>query len=148
MAISGDGKNGDRHVHIFDELLDKAELLVVFFAKDANIRLDEHQEASDNGEHSGEVVWPIACAEMACVRGHGDGCGKILRIYEVCGGHEEGVDGLCFGTSDVLFWRVWVLAQIFMGGELGGIEEDAHDTFMGVRTCDMHKMAMGVVEGA
>jgi len=109
--------DGDGDGEVADHAADDGELLVVFFAEDGVVGLEEVEEFEDDGADAIEVTGASGSAETFAEEGFGDGDGVVGSVEVVGGGGEEGIDAFGFGDGDVC------IPGARVGGEVGGAVE-------------------------
>lgn len=150
VGLAGDGADDDVdvHVEVGDHAFDDEGLLGIFLAEDGEVRADDVEELADDG---GDTAKEDGAGDAAEGRHH------VVEVKPglVAGGIHHGVVG---GEDDVatdVFKHVEVAlhvagvgGEVFVRGELGGVDVDAGHEGVGPLPGDAHEAEVAFVEVA
>ena len=114
------------------EAADDAELLGVFFAEDGDVGLDDLEEFGDDGADAVEVAGAGGSAEGLGEGGFGDADAGVGGVHFGGGGVEDDVYAFGDAAGAVGGEGAGVGGVVFVGAELGGVDEDGDDDDVGV----------------
>ena len=106
---------------------DDGQLLEIFLAEDGGVRSGQMEKFGHHGADAAEVAGAPGSAQSAREHGFVDEGRVAGRIHFRHGGREYGVHVVRGAQTQVGVERTWILGQIFVGAELGRVDEDADD---------------------
>ncbi len=112
-------------VEVADKGAENGDLGGVFLAEEGEIRLDDVEELGDDGGDAAEVRGAGAAVEAGADFGDVDpGAAGAVGVHVGGGGGEEEVHAFGLEEPAVGFPGAGVFGQIFVRGELGGVDEE------------------------
>ncbi len=151
LADGVDGVDDDVEVEITNEAADDGDLLVVLFAEDGVVALDEVEELGDDGADAVEVAGAAGAAEGLGEAGF-EKLDAAVRRVEVLGFRgEDHVCAVVAAEAEIFDEGARIFGEIFVGSELQRIDEETDDDVAirtGDLTCGADEFGMALVEGA
>jgi len=123
-------------------------LLIVFLAKERDVRLHDIEDPQNHGGHAAKMPGPLRalpnCGDVTGIDEGRESGGKDLL-------HRRRQDGVYFGgfqQLEVLFRVARITREIFRGAELGGVHKDGNNHHIALYFCLPDKAEVSFVKRA
>ncbi|KAG1466432.1 hypothetical protein G6F57_013260 [Rhizopus arrhizus] len=140
----------DRERQLGHHLPDHGQLLVVLAAEHRHVRLHLQEQARHHRAHAIEVARAAGTLQhLAHARGvHLRGLVHAQRVHRLHAGQPHGVAADLLQPGHIGLGRTRVATEVFIGAELGRVDEDARHHLVGVLARQGHQRMMAAMQVA
>jgi len=147
FADGVDGSDLDGEIEVGDHAADDGELLGVFAAEVGDVGLDDVEKFADDGADPAKEAGAGSTAEMIAEFVGVDPGEVLLRVHFDGVGCENQIDAEFFAGGGIGIEGAGVAVAVFVGSELGGIDEDGDDGVVALGAAGADEGEVAIVEG-